>query len=206
MFLVAGLGNPGEQYASTPHNMGFLVVDRLAARHAIRVTRPECHALIGQGLIGERRTGQGIIGGKPVLLAKPQTFMNLSGVAVQPLMEKYEVRPADLIVVYDELDLPWGALRVKPKGSAAGHNGMKSLIGKLGTQEFPRVRLGVHPGHPLPSGADYLLSRFSRRQTEELDAFVDLAADATESIIAEGVEKSMTRFNGRAPGSNTEEE
>jgi peptidyl-tRNA hydrolase, PTH1 family len=196
MFLVAGLGNPGEQYASTPHNMGFLVVDRLAARHAIRVTRPECHALIGPGTFGA----------KPVLLAKPQTFMNLSGVAVQPLMEKYEVAPADLILVYDELDLPWGALRVKPKGSPAGHNGMKSVIARLGTEEFPRVRLGVHPGHPLQSGADYLLSRFSRRQTEELDVFIDLAADATESIIAEGVEKSMTRFNRRAQGSTPTEE
>jgi PTH1 family peptidyl-tRNA hydrolase len=195
MFLVAGLGNPGERYASTPHNMGFLVVDRLAARRAIRVTRPECQALAGLGTIG----------GKAVLLAKPQTFMNLSGAAVKPLLDKYEMAPADLILVYDELDLPWGALRVKPKGSAPGHNGVKSVIAKLGTPEFPRVRLGVHPGHPLQSGADYLLSRFSRRQTEELDAFVDLAADATESIIAEGVEKSMTRFNGRAPGSTEEE-
>jgi PTH1 family peptidyl-tRNA hydrolase len=202
MFLVAGLGNPGEQYASTPHNMGFLVVDRLAARHAIRVTRPECHALVGPGTIG----------GKSVLLAKPQTYMNLSGVSVKALTEKYEIPPADLVLVYDDLDFPWGILRVKPKGSAPSHNGVKSVISKLGTQEFPRVRLGVHPdpGRPLPSGADYLLSRFSRRQTEELDAFIDLAADATESIIAEGVEKSMTRFNGsvngRARSSTTEEE
>jgi|SRR5579883_2691314 PTH1 family peptidyl-tRNA hydrolase len=202
MFLVAGLGNPGEQYASTPHNMGFLVVDRLAARHAIRVTRPEGQALIGPGTIG----------GKPVLLAKPQTYMNLSGVSVKALMEKYEIPPADIILIYDDLDFPWGVLRVKPKGSAPGHNGVKSVISKLGTQEFPRVRLGIHPdpGRPLQSGADYVLSRFSRRQTEELDAFIDLAADATESIIAEGVEKSMTRFNGsvdgRARSSNTEEE
>jgi peptidyl-tRNA hydrolase, PTH1 family len=202
MFLVAGLGNPGEQYASTPHNMGFLVVDRLAARYAIRVTRPEGQAL----------TGPGTIGAKPVLLAKPQTYMNLSGVSVKALMEKYEIPPADLILVYDDLDFPWGVVRVKPKGSSPSHNGVKSVISKIGTQEFPRVRLGVHPdpARPLPSGADYLLSRFSRRQTEELDAFIDLAADATESIIAEGVEKSMTRFNGsvngRARGSNTEEE
>ena len=137
----------------------------------------------------------GLIRGRSVNLLG-QTVANLGVISA----------PAGLVVIYDELDLPWGALRVKPKGSAAGHNGMKSLIGKLGTQEFPRVRLGVHPGHPLPSGADYLLSRFSRRQTEELDAFVDLAADATESIIAEGVEKSMTRFNGRAWSSTTEEE
>jgi len=195
MFLVAGLGNPGEQYAATPHNLGFLVVERLAARHAIRMTRKECQALLGQGTIG----------GKPVLLAKPQTFMNHSGVAVKPLMERHEITPSELILVYDELDLPWGTLRIRPKGSAAGHNGAKDVIEKLGTQEFPRVRLGVHPGHRLTSGADYLLSRFSRQQNETLDEFIDLAADATESIIAEGAELSMTRFNRRAQGSNTEE-
>ena len=196
MFLVAGLGNPGEEYAATPHNMGFLVVDRLAARHGIRLTRKECQALIGQGNIG----------GKTVLLAQPQTYMNRSGVAVKPLMQKNEIPPGDLILVYDELDLLWGSLRIRPKGSAAGHNGIADVIEKIGTQEFPRIRLGVHPGQPLPSGKDYLLSRFSRQQTETLDAFVDLAADATESIIAEGVEKSMTKFNRRAQGSTPTEE
>jgi PTH1 family peptidyl-tRNA hydrolase len=197
MFLVAGLGNPGEEYAATPHNLGFLVVDRLAARHSIRVTRKECLAVVGQG----------VIGGKPVMLAKPQTFMNLSGLAVKPLMERNEVSAAELIAVYDELDLPWGALRVRPKGSAAGHNGAKDLIAKLGMHEFSRIRLGVHPGHPLSlkdkssqgrsGGADYLLSPFTRRQNETLDELLDLAADAAESIIAEGVEMAMTRFNGR---------
>lgn len=198
---MAGLGNPGEDYAATPHNMGFLVVDRLAARHGIRVTRKECQALIGQGSVA----------GKTVLLAKPQTYMNLSGVAIKSLISKYdedenEVSPPDLLLIYDELDLPWGSLRVRPKGSPAGHNGVIDIVEKLGTQDFPRIRLGVHPGHPLSSGKDYLLSRFTRRQTEELDAFVDLAADAAESVIAEGVEKSMTKFNRRAPGSTTEEE
>jgi PTH1 family peptidyl-tRNA hydrolase len=196
MFLVAGLGNPGEEYAATPHNMGFLVVDRLAARHGIRMTRRECQALIGQGNIG----------GKPVLLAKPQTYMNLSGVAIKPLIERNEIPLADLILVYDELDLRWGTLRIRPKGSDAGHNGVIDVIEKLGTQDFPRIRLGVHPGQPLPSGKDYLLSRFTRRQTETLDAFVDLAADAAESVIAEGVEKSMAKFNRRAQGESPEEE
>jgi len=193
---VAGLGNPGEQYAATPHNLGFLVVDRLAARHNIRMTRKECQALIGQGNIG----------GKTVLLAQPQTFMNLSGVAVKPLLEKNEITPGELILVYDELDLPWGSLRIRPNGRPAGHNGVADVIAKLGTQEFPRVRLGVHPGHPLSSGKDYLLSRFTRQQNETLDSLVDFAADATESIISEGVEMSMTKFNRRAPGSTTEEE
>jgi peptidyl-tRNA hydrolase, PTH1 family len=195
MFLVAGLGNPGEQYAATPHNLGFFVVDRLAARHGIRVTRKECQALIGQGNIG----------GKPVLLAKPQTYMNLSGVAIRPLMQKNELTPAELVLVYDELDLPWGSLRIKPRGSAAGHNGVTDVIEKIGTQEFPRIRLGVHPGYSLPGGKDYLLSRFTRQQTETLDAFIDLAADATESLITEGVEKSMAKFNRRAQGSTEAE-
>jgi PTH1 family peptidyl-tRNA hydrolase len=196
MLLVAGLGNPGEQYAATPHNLGFLVVDRLAARHNIRVTRKECQALIGQGSIH----------GKTVLLAKPQTFMNLSGIAIKPLLQKNEIGPSDLLLVYDELALPWGTLRVRPRGSSAGHNGVSDVIEKLGSQEFPRIRLGVHPGHPLSSGKDYLLSRFTRQQTETLDAFIDLAADAAESVIAEGVEMSMTKFNRRAQGSTTEEE
>jgi PTH1 family peptidyl-tRNA hydrolase len=195
MFLVAGLGNPGEEYAATPHNMGFLVVDRLAARHGIRMTRKECQALIGQGTIG----------GKPVLLAKPQTYMNLSGVAIKPLLERNEIPPADLILVYDDLDLPWENLRVRPKGSGATHNGINNVIDTLGTKEFPRIRLGVHPGHSLSSGKDFLLSRFNRQQNETLDAFVDLGADAAESVIAEGVEKSMAKFNRRAQGTNEEE-
>jgi PTH1 family peptidyl-tRNA hydrolase len=192
MVLVAGLGNPGERYAATPHNLGFLVVDVLAARHSIRMSRLECQAVIGQGTIG----------GNTVLLAKPQTFMNHSGIAVKPLVQKNEVDPKDLILVYDELALPWGSLRLRPNGSAAGHNGVQSVIDQIGTQEFPRVRLGAHPGYQLVqgSGADYLLSRFSRQQNETLEEFISLAADATESIIAEGVSLSMTRFNRRAPG------
>ena len=142
-----------------------------------------------------------------ILLVKPETFMNLSGVAIKPLMTKNELEPKDLILVYDELALPWGSLRIRPNGSAAGHNGVQDVIEKIGTQEFPRVRLGVHPGHRLTEGkgADYLLSRFTRRQNETLDELIGLAADATESIIAEGVSLSMTRFNRRAPGTTTED-
>ena len=195
MFLVAGLGNPGEKYAATPHNLGFLVVDLLAVRHSIRITRKECQALVGQGMIR----------GKSVLLVKPQTFMNLSGVAIKPLMERNEVTPAEMILVYDDLAFDWGTLRVKSAGSAAGHNGAQNVIDLLGTNEFPRVRLGVHPGPPHTGGVDYLLSPVNRRQTETLEEFIGLAADATESIIAEGVGKSMTSFNRRAPGTTTEE-
>src|SRR5579871_3055853 len=190
MILVAGLGNPGEEYALTPHNLGFLVVDRLAERHGIRVTRRDCNALVGLGEID----------GHPVMLAKPQTFMNLSGTSLAPLMEKHAVPVDRLTVVYDELDLGWTALKIKPKGSAAGHNGMKSVIGSLRTAEIVRVRLGIHPGHPLASGTEFLLAPMKRSQRKELDEFIDYAADAVRSIIAEGVEKAMTTYNRRAPG------
>lgn len=195
MFLVAGLGNPGEEYALTPHNLGFLTVDRLAERHGIRITRKDSRALVG---VGE-------IEGHPVMLAKPQTFMNLSGTAVAPLMEKHSIEPDHLVVVYDELDLPWMGLKIKPKGSAAGHKGMKSLISSLKTEEFVRVRMGIHPGHPIRDGADFVLAPFKRSQNKELEEFIDYTADAVRSIIAEGVEKAMTRFNRRAPGLTTEE-
>ena len=195
MLLVAGLGNPGEEYAFTPHNLGFLVLDRLAERHGIRVSRKDSRALVGLGEIA----------GKPVMLAKPQTFMNLSGTSLGPLMRKHEVAVGCLVVVYDELDLPWTGLRIKPRGSAAGHNGMESVIGSLGTNEIVRVRLGIHPGHPVRDGAEFVLAPFKRSQREDLDELTGYAAEAVESIIAEGVEKSMTRFNRRARGSNTEE-
>jgi PTH1 family peptidyl-tRNA hydrolase len=194
MFLVVGLGNPGEEYAATPHNAGFLVVDRLAEAHGIRVSRKDSKALVG---VGE-------IGGKPAMLAKPQTFMNLSGVSVAPLMLKHEVVPADLIVVWDELNLPWGGLKILKKGSAGGHNGAISVIGSLGTQEFTRVRLGVHPGHPLSSGVDYLLAPVKRSQRKEWEELIGRGADAVSTIIAEGAEMAMTKFNRRAPGLNEE--
>jgi PTH1 family peptidyl-tRNA hydrolase len=195
MFLVAGLGNPGEEYALSPHNLGFLAVDRLAEQHGIRVTRRDSRALVGLGEID----------GHQVMLAKPQTYMNLSGTSLAPLMEKHGIELGRLVVVYDELDLPWRALRIKPKGSAAGHNGMKSVIQGLKTDEVVRVRLGIHPGHPIRDGAEFVLAPIKRSQIKELDEFVGFAADAVRSIIAEGVEKAMTRFNRRAPGLNTEE-
>ena len=195
MFLVAGLGNPGEEYALSLHNLGFMVVDRLAERHGIRVTRRDSKALVG---VGE-------IDGQKVMLAKPQTYMNLSGTSLAPLMEKHEIELGKLIVVYDELDLPWMAVKIKPKGSAAGHNGMKSVIQSLKTSEIVRMRLGIHPGHPISSGADFVLAPVKRSQRKELEELVDYAADAVRSIIAEGVEKAMTKFNRRAQGSNNEE-
>ena len=194
MFLVAGLGNPGEEYADSPHNLGFKVVDRLAEMHGIRVTRRDSKALAGVGQIA----------GRDVMLAKPQTFMNLSGTSLKPLMEKHSLTAADLILVYDELALPWTSLRIKPRGSSAGHNGVDSTIRSLGTTDFVRVRLGIHPGHPLASGTDYLLSPFKRSLHKELEQLVADGAGAVVSIITEGVAKAMTRFNRRAQGSNEE--
>src|SRR5579863_7634983 len=145
-FLIVGLGNPGEEYANTPHNLGFMVIDRLAGSHAIRVVRKENMSRVGLGTIKE----------KQVVVAKPQTFMNLSGSSVKALLERYELTPGRLILVYDELALPWKQIRVRPKGSDAGHNGVKSVIGALGTNEFPRVRLGIRPEHPFGDGAKYV--------------------------------------------------
>jgi len=208
-FLVVGLGNPGAEYEHTPHNMGFLVVDRLAETHSIRVTRKE----------NVSRVGLGSIAGKAVALAKPQAFMNLSGPSVRGLLERYGLTPGRLIVVYDELDLPFGSLRVRPKGSAAGHNGMKSVIGSIGTDEFVRVRVGVWPALPEKSGqtggrassgprdgAAFVLAPFKRAQMKDVEEIVIRAAEAVETIIAEGAEKAMAKYNRRAQGLNTEEE
>jgi PTH1 family peptidyl-tRNA hydrolase len=197
VFLVAGLGNPGEQYEFTPHNLGFLVVDRLATLRNIPIRRFDSKALIGIG--------------PDLILAKPQTYMNLSGTSLKPLMLKHGLGPENLILVYDELDLPWGEVRIRTKGRAGSHNGLISVVQNLGTEEFVRVRVGAHPGHPPASGSksggkDYLLSPFSRQQKKELDELSGFAAEAVNSIIAEGVEKSMTKFNRRAPGLTIEEE
>ncbi len=190
-WLIVGLGNPGPEYEWTPHNAGFLAVDRFAERNAIRIHRKECLALVGLG--------------NEVVAAKPQTFMNESGGSVRQLMPKYEVEPARLLVVYDELALPWGQLRIRAKGSDAGHNGMKSIIRSTGTQDFPRLRVGVHPGVGRTGGKDYLLSPLRRGLKEEMDEIASRAAEAIESIITEGVEKSMAKYNRRA-GSLKEEE
>ena len=194
-WLVVGLGNPGPEYANTLHNMGFLAIDRLAERNGIRVSRPEAKALVGSGRIS----------GCEAVLAKPQTFMNLSGTSVKPLAEKYGVQPGRVVLLYDELDLPWTGVRIRPNGSAAGHNGVSSVIGSLGTTDFPRIRLGIHPGHPVRNGAEFVLSPLRKVQMDDLDELLDHAAAAVESMVAEGVEKAMTKFNRRARGVEQEE-
>ena len=194
-FLIVGLGNPGVEYSNTPHNLGFMVIDRLAASNAIRVSRKENMAFVGLGEIKQKK----------IALAKPQTFMNLSGPSVKGLLERYELNADRLILVYYELDLPWGSMKIKPKGSAAGHNGMRSVIGSIGTSDFARVRIGIHPGRPI-KGEEFVLRPFKKSQKQEVEEIVSKAAEAVESIIAEGVEKSMTVYNRRAQGSNEEEE
>jgi len=194
-FLIVGLGNPGEEYENTPHNLGFMVIDRLAESNAIRVSRKENLAFVGLGAAA----------GKNVALAKPQTYMNLSGGAVQGLLERYELKADRLIVVYDELDLPWGSLRIRLKGSAAGHKGVKSVIGSLGTNEFIRVRIGIDPGNAV-DGEKFVLAKFKRAQKQEVEEVVIRAAEAVESILAEGAAQAMTKYNRRAQGLKTEEE
>lgn len=189
MKLIVGLGNPGIEYQFTPHNMGFLAVDRMAERHGARVTNRRCRAL----------TGKAVIGSQQVLLAKPETFMNLSGMAVRELVEEYEAEPSrDLIVVYDELDLPLGTIRVRQRGTSAGHNGLESIMGALGTEEFVRVRLGIGPDHPVGDGARYVLSQFKRSQYEAVDQELDTAALAVETVLTDGVATAMNRFNRKA--------
>src|SRR5881394_2574717 len=185
-FLIVGLGNPGEEYENTPHNLGFMVIDRLAESHAIRVSRKENTSLVGLGAVN----------GKSLAMAKPRTYMNLSGPAVKGLLERYELKPDRLIVVYDELDLPWGSMRIRLKGSAAGHNGVKSLIGSLGTNEFTRIRIGIHPGNPV-KGEQFVLAPFKRAQKQDVEETVVRAADAVEFILAEGAAQAMTKYNRR---------
>ncbi|MBY0508436.1 MAG: aminoacyl-tRNA hydrolase [Bryobacteraceae bacterium] len=185
-WLVAGLGNPGPEYERTPHNLGFLAVDRFAERNGIRITRPECKAWVGVGKAN----------GVDVVVAKPQTFMNLSGVSVRALLDKYALPLESLLLVYDELALPFGQLRIRPKGSAAGHNGVSSVIQSVGSEEFCRLRIGCSPGHK--GGKEYLLSPMRRELTKDLDSILDVTAQAIETITAKGAEQAMAIYNRRA--------
>jgi PTH1 family peptidyl-tRNA hydrolase len=177
--LIVGLGNPGPEYELTPHNLGFLTIDRIASDRGVEVRNRQCRALTGRTRIGEQ----------PVLLAKPETFMNLSGLAVRELLAEYQLRPeSDLVVIYDELDLPLGTIRIRQRGSSAGHNGMESIIEALGTQEFLRIRLGIAPETKI-------LKPFSKRQLKVVDEVLDIAAEAVQVILTEGPAAAMNRFN-----------
>lgn len=188
VFLLVGLGNPGRQYAGMRHNIGFMVIDRLAARLETAFTRAQLRSLVTDARYQDRR----------VLLAKPQTYMNDSGVAVGALVKFFKVPFANLLVAYDEVDLPFGTLRLRPGGGSAGHKGLASIQERLGTQEFPRLRLGV--GRPPGSkmAAAYVLQNFSRAEAEFLPPLLDRAAEAAMTFITDGLERAMTQFNGEA--------
>jgi len=194
--LIVGLGNPGIEYQFTPHNMGFLAVDRLAERCGVKVQNRHCRALTARGRIGE----------VPVLLAKPETYMNLSGVSVAGLLAEYEAEAAqDLIVIYDDLDLPFGHVRIRQRGSAGSHKGMLSVVGALGTQEFVRIRLGIGPDHPIGDGAEYVLAQFRRAQYPAVDEMLDAAVEAVEIILRDGPGPAMNRFNRKVTPPGAEE-
>jgi PTH1 family peptidyl-tRNA hydrolase len=179
------LGNPGAEYHHTRHNVGFRAIDLLAECHKIDTRKTEKRAFVGYGKIGD----------VAVVLAKPITFMNLSGESIAPLLRMLELTPADLIVVYDDMDLPVGRIRVRPDGSAGGHNGIKSLIHHLRTQEFPRIKIGV--GRPGVSGptTDHVLGKFVRSELEPIQSALARATEAVEVMVAEGTVAAMNRFN-----------
>ena len=186
MKLIVGLGNPGIEYQFTPHNLGFVAIERIAQQCGVEVRNRQCRAL----------TARAVIGSEPVLLAKPETFMNLSGISVRELVAKHELRPeADLIVIYDELDLPLGMIRIRQRGSSAGHNGMESLIGALGTQEFLRIRLGIAPDRKISDGVKYVLTPFRKKELKVVDEVLDTAAEAVNVVLKEGPAAAMNRFN-----------
>jgi peptidyl-tRNA hydrolase, PTH1 family len=193
MRLIVGLGNPGPEYQWTPHNLGFLAVDEIANRASIRVERPEGKALVGLGKVA----------GEEVVLAKPQTYMNLSGISVRDLLEKYELGPEDLLVMFDERDLPWGMIRIGERGSAGTHNGAKSVTSVVGTQDFARLRLGCGPDHPVGDLADYVLRPMKKAVLEAASEMVAEAGDAVEMILTGGIAAAMNKFNRRVPPAET---
>jgi peptidyl-tRNA hydrolase, PTH1 family len=195
-YCIAGLGNPGTRYEGTPHNVGFWVLDELGKRWGSPISKNESGTLTGSGKIRD----------KNVILVKPQTFMNHSGVGISAVLRFRKLTNQNLIVVHDELDLPWTALRIKVSGSAAGHNGVKSIIGALKTDVFTRVRVGIRPNHPIKDAAGYVLAPLERELAVDEEEVVSYTADAIESIVAEGASRAMTKFNRRARGITEEEE
>jgi len=184
--LIVGLGNPGDEYELTPHNMGFLVVDRIAGERGVEIRNRQCRALTARIRVGD----------EPVLLAKPETYMNLSGLSVRELVEEYEVKPeTDLIVIQDELDFPLGTLRIHTRRSSAGHNGIESIIGALNTQDFLRIRIGVTPERKVEDGQRYLLAPFRKADLAVVDGMIDTAVEAVKVILTEGAAAAMNRFN-----------
>jgi PTH1 family peptidyl-tRNA hydrolase len=187
-YLIVGLGNPGREYRESRHNIGFLLLSHLAERLGVSFSRLQSKALVTDGRYQDHK----------IILAKPQTFMNLSGQAVGPLVNFYKIPLENLLVVYDEVDLPFGTLRLRPSGGSGGHNGMKSLITRLGTEGFPRLRLGVSRPPGRMEAAAYVLQDFSAEEAALLPEILDLAGDAALTFITQGIEAAMNRYNGDA--------
>ena len=186
MYLIAGLGNPDRQYEGTRHNVGFEVIDQLAERLFISVDEKKFRGYYGKG----------VIGGQKVILLKPETYMNLSGESVRAAADFYKIQPDHIIVVYDDVSLDVGQLRIRTKGSAGGHNGIKNIIAHLGTQEFPRIKVGVGDKPKKMDLADYVLSRFSKEDSAVMEDAFREAAGAVEMMITQGADAAMNQFNG----------
>ncbi|MGH9393403.1 MAG: aminoacyl-tRNA hydrolase [Terriglobales bacterium] len=189
-FLLVGLGNPGPEYDWTPHNFGFLAIEEIARRAGIRLGAFECQS----------RTGRGQFAGHPVWLAQPLTYMNLSGAAIAQLLGKQAL--AGWLVMCDELDLPLGTLRLRERGSAGSHNGLRSIVDSLGSTEFARLRLGIAPPHPVADRVGFVLGRWGKPQQAEAAAVAATAAEVVEVILSEGMAKAMSRFNAPPPQGN----
>jgi peptidyl-tRNA hydrolase, PTH1 family len=187
VWLIVGLGNPGEEYAETYHNVGFHVVERLAARENIRITERCGPAFV---------SGKVLIGGQPAVLVEPRTYMNNAGAAMPPVFERFEAGPRDVIVVYDDIALPLGKLRVRQKGSAGGHNGIKSLVSAFESDEFLRIRVGIKPEREITDLREFVLSRVSKDDREILEQAEDVAAKAVETLIGGGIDEAMRQYNG----------
>jgi PTH1 family peptidyl-tRNA hydrolase len=187
MILVVGLGNPGAEYEWSRHNLGFMLIDKLARAAVIEVSRRECHSCVGRGEIE----------GRAVKLVKPQTYMNLGGEAVACLVHKHRLaEPGEnLIVISDDLALPFGKIRIRARGSAGGHNGLKSIIGSLGTNEFTRLRIGIQPDHPINDAKRFVLDRYPRAARAEVGKTLDRGVEALYAILRDGVLKAMTVYN-----------
>lgn len=187
MYLIAGLGNPTKEYDKTRHNVGFSVIDVLADKYGIDVSERKHRAYCGKG----------VIEGQKVILVKPQTFMNLSGESLRAAVDYYKIAPEEIIVIYDDISLEPGQLRIRLKGSAGGHNGIKNIIAQLGTQEFPRIKVGVGAKPPRMDLADYVLSRFSRGEQAQMDDAFKEAADAAVMMMTDGAERAMNHYNAK---------
>lgn len=185
LFLIAGLGNPGSRYDNTRHNVGFATVDLIASQNNIKISKLKHKAVYGEGSIE----------GSRVIISKPQTFMNLSGESIRDMVEWYKMPSSHIIIIYDDVDLPYGKIRIRPKGSSGTHNGMRSILYQLATEDFPRIRIGI--GRP-PEGwdlADYVLGKFNESDRKTMDESIKKAADAAREIIKSGAESAMNKFN-----------